>query len=646
MKLLLAVSLACAGCLLFADEASQEAGDWPTFGHDPGGQRYSPLAIIDRSNVSVLKVAWTFRTGDAYQPQKSKPTAFETTPLYVDGTLYVGTPLGRVIALDPVSGSQRWAYDPHIDRDSGYGDYSHRGVATWVPQSGGERRIFIATIDARLIALDAATGKVCARFGDNGVIDLRHGLRTPPRNNWEYEETSPPAIAGDTVVVGSAIADNGSVEMVSGEVRGFDARTGKLKWTWDPIPQSKLDPAARSWSKDSAKRTGAANAWSVIAVDPARNLVFVPTGSASPDYFGGERSGDNLYANSVIALRADTGERVWHFQTVHHDLWDFDVATPPLLFDMQKDGVTIPAIAVGSKTGNLFLLNRESGKPIWGVEERAVPKSDVPGESASPTQPFPLKPAPLTSQTMTAADAWGVDEADRKWCRDEIGGLRTEGIFTPPSVKGSLSIPGNIGGQNWGGMAYDPVHHLLVLPDNHIAAEVKLIPRADYESLRNSGGRRLNGDWEFAPQRGTPYGMMRRFLLGPKHLPCTAPPWGTLLAVDTTTGDKKWEVPLGRLSIGKDHPATPAEWGSIVLGGPIATGGGLVFVAGTLDNAIYAFDVETGKQLWRGDLPTSARATPMTYRGPDGKQYLVIVAGGHQPAGSQPLGDYVVAFTL
>ncbi len=313
---------------------------------------------------------------------------------------------------------------------------------------------------------------------------------------------------------------------------------------------------------------------------------------------------------------------------------------------MQKDGVTIPAIAVGSKTGNLFLLNRESGKPIWGVEERAVPKSDVPGESASPTQPFPLKPAPLTSQTMTAADAWGVDEADRKWCRDEIGGLRTEGIFTPPSVKGSLSIPGNIGGQNWGGMAYDPVHHLLVLPDNHIAAEVKLIPRADYESLRNSGGRRLNGDWEFAPQRGTPYGMMRRFLLGPKHLPCTAPPWGTLLAVDTTTGDKKWEVPLGRLSIGKDHPATPAEWGSIVLGGPIATGGGLVFVAGTLDNAIYAFNVETGKQLWRGDLPTSARATPMTYRGPDGKQYLVIVAGGHQPAGSQPLGDYVVAFTL
>ncbi|HEY6988017.1 MAG TPA: pyrroloquinoline quinone-dependent dehydrogenase [Bryobacteraceae bacterium] len=618
---LLAVGLNAAG-----------PGDWPVYGHDPGGQRFSPLAEINRDNVARLKIAWTFRTGDAYQPAHSKPTAFEATPLYIDGTLYVGTPLGRVHALDPVSGRERWSYDAHIDKDAGYGDYSHRGVAAWRARDGS-LRIFIATIDARLIALDAATGKPCAGFGDNGVINLQQGLRIAPRDPSDYEETSPPAVVGDTIVVGSAIADNGSVSMPSGEVRAFDARTGRSKWTWDPLPPG-------------MKRTGAANVWSVIAVDAARDLVFVPTGSASPDFYGGERPGDDLYANSVVALRGQTGERVWHFQTVHHDLWDYDVATPPLLFDLHKDGKTIPAIAIGSKTGNLFILNRETGVPIFGVEERAVPKSDVPGENAWPTQPFPLRPLPLTPQKMTADDAWGVDDADRKWCRDEIAQLRTEGIFTPPSIRGTLALPGNIGGQNWGGMAYDPLHGLLVLPDNHLATEVKLILRADYESLRNSRGRRLNGDWEFAPQRGTPYGMMRRMLLSPKGLPCTAPPWGRLLAIDVASGEKKWDVPLGRLFVGKGRPSTPAEWGSVALGGPIATAGELIFQAGTLDNAIYAFDVQTGKELWRGDLPTSARATPMTFQGPDGKQYVVIAAGGHQPAGNQPLGDYVVAFSL
>ncbi len=638
LLILTSLPLACA--------ESGNAGDWPTYGHDAGGQRYSPLTEINRSNVGQLKLAWTFRTGDAYQPEHDKPTAFETTPLFVDGTLYVGTPLGRVIALDPVTGREHWSYDPHIDKDKGYGDYSHRGVSTWVPRPGGPRRIFIATIDARLIALDAATGKPCSDFGDNGVVDLRHGLRIAPRGYADYEETSPPAVIGNIIVVGSGIQDNGWSDEPSGEVRGFDVLTGKLKWTWDPIPQNPADPAASTWKNGSARRTGAANAWSIIAADPARGLVFVPTGSASPDYYGGERLGDNLYANSIVALRADTGRPVWHFQTVHHDLWDYDVATPPLLFDLPKDGQTIPAIAVGSKTGNLFLLNRETGKPIFGVEERRVPPSDVPGESASPTQPFPIAPTSLTPQAMTADDAWGVDAADRKWCRDEISQLRTGGIFTPPSIKGTLSLPGNIGGQNWGGMAYDPEHHLLVLPENHLAAEVKLIPRSDYESLRNSRGRKLDGDWEFAPQRGTPFGMMRRMLLSPKRLPCTAPPWGTLLAVDTLTGKKRWEVPFGRLYSGPDHPATPAAWGSIVLGGPIATAGGLVFAAGTLDNAVYAFDVETGKTLWQGALPTSARAVPMTYRGPDGKQYVVICAGSHQPAGNQPLGDYVIAFKL
>ena len=365
--------------------------DWPSYGHDSGGQRFSPLTQINPSNVSGLKPAWTFRTGDAYQPEHSKATAFEATPLYIEGRLYLSTPLGRVIALDPLKGEQIWAYDPHIDKDAGYGDYASRGVSAWRNQAG-KLRILAATIDAHLISLDADTGKPVVSFGDNGVIDLRQGLRLPAGKNQyaDYEETSPPAVIGDTIVVGSAMADNYSAAQPSGEVRAYDAASGKLKWTWDPIPQDVHDPAAASWKNGSAARTGAANAWSRIAVDEERGLVFVPTGSASPDYFGGERLGDNRYANSLVALNAATGKVRWQFQTVHHDLWDYDVATPPLLLDMHREGKTIPAIAIGSKTGNVFILNRETGVPVFGVEERAVPKSDVPGEEASATQPFPF----------------------------------------------------------------------------------------------------------------------------------------------------------------------------------------------------------------------------------------------------------------
>ncbi len=614
-------------CLFAVWMPAADKGDWPVYGRDPGAQRYSPLKAIDRSNVSRLKIAWTFRTGDAYQPKHSKPTAFETTPLYVDGILYIGTPLGRVIALDPLSGKQKWAFDAHINKDLGYGDYSHRGVATWKPKNG-HRRIYIATIDARLIALDAATGVPCPDFGDNGIINLRESLRIPVRPDRlsDYEETSPPAVIGNTLVIGSAVADNVSATQPSGEVHAFDAVTGKLKWKWDPLADY--------------PKVGAGNAWAMIAADPARNLVFVPTGSPSPDYYGGERLGDDLYANSVVALRADTGERVWHFQTVHHDLWDYDVATPPMLFEMRRGGVNIPAIAIGSKTGNVFILNRETGKPVFGVEERAAPKSNVPGETAAATQPFPLKPAPITPQKISVEDAWGMDEADRNWCRAEMSKLRMGTIFTPPSLEGSLFLPGNVGGMNWGGFAFDAAHGQLILTSNHLAAEVRLIPRAEFK-VREDESRRLNGDWEFAHQNGTPYGMMRRILLSPKRIPCTAPPWGTLIAISASTGEKNWEVPLGQL-----YSKLPEKWGSVSLGGPIATAGGLIFVAGTLDPSIYAFDAATGKQLWRGRLPTSARATPMTYRGPDGKQYLLICAGGHQPAGEQPLGDYVVAFSL
>jgi quinoprotein glucose dehydrogenase len=345
-----------------------------------------------------------------------------------------------------------------------------------------------------------------------------------------------------------------------------------------------------------------------------------------------------------VALRAETGERVWSFQTVHHDLWDYDVATPPVLFDVHRENQIIPAVGVGSKSGNYFILNRATGEPIFGVEERPVPKSDVAGEVASPTQPFPVAPRPLSMQAMDVEKIQGP-ESDRTWCREKIASLRFEGVFTPPSLRGSLLIPGNVGGMNWSGTAYDPGNRLLLLPANNLAVEVRLIPRADLDRERETAGRDLKGGWEIARQAGTPYGMARRFLLSPGGWPCTPPPWGTLNAIDADTGTLRWSVPIGRFPAMGAAGAPPPENGSISLGGPIVTAGGLVFMAGTFDPALRAFDVATGKELWKGELPTSARAMPMTFRGPDGKQYVVISAGGHGLPVT-PLGDWVVAFTL
>ena len=620
----------------------QTDGDWPAYGRDAGGERFSPLKVIHRDNVASLQVAWTFRTGDAYRPQNGRPTAFEATPLHIDGTLYLSTPVGRVIALDPITGQQRWAFDPKVPRDAGYGDFASRGVSSW--QRGSERRIFVATIDARLIALDATTGQPIPAFGERGTVDLRKGLRIAPRGFAQYQVTSPPAVIGNTIVVGSAIQDGATTTEPSGEVRAFDAITGRLKWSWDPIPQQPSAVGANTWKNGSAMRTGAANAWSVIAADPARNLVFVPTSSPSPDYFGGERLGDNLFTDSVVALRADTGARVWHFQTVHHDLWDYDVASPPILFDWHKDGRRVAAVGVASKTGHVFVLDRATGKPLIPVEERAVPKSDVPGEETSPTQPFPTAPHSLTRTSLKPEDAWGLTDEDRMWCREIVSKLRSDGFFTPPSLQGTLVVPGNVGGMAWGGIAHDRVNELLIMPVNNIAAEIRLIPRGAVEVERKAG--RLGGDFEYAAQQGTPFALVRRLLLGPNTLlPCTPPPWGTLAAVKAATGEIAWQVPLGQFP-GTEKARDAARWGSIALGGPIVTAGGLVFTAGTLEAAMYAFDVKTGKQLWKGTLPTSARSTPMTYLGRNGRQYLIISAGGHGAQIGPPLGDYVVAFAL
>jgi quinoprotein glucose dehydrogenase len=411
-------------------------------------------------------------------------------------------------------------------------------------------------------------------------------------------------------------------------VRAFDARTGAQRWMWDPIPRHAGTPGAETWRGPNARRTGSANVWSGISVDTARDLVFLPTGSAAPDFYGGERLGQNLYANSLVALRASTGAYVWHFQAVHHDLWDYDLPAQPALVTVHRDGRDVPAVIIVSKMGHMFVLDRRTGVPLFPVEERPVPASDVPGEEAWPTQPVPVRPPPLVPQRLTAADVSGTP-ADRAWCAQAVQGLRSDGMFTPPSLRGSILFPGNIGGSNWSGVATDEQRGVAVTPTNRLATIVRLIPRIAFDSVA-----RAHPDWQATPQRGTAFGMMRRTLRAPSGVPCNRPPFGALTAVDLATGRVKWEVPLGNDSTG-----------SLNLGGAMVTAGGLVFVAGTIDQRLRAFDIETGRQLWYADLPAAGNAMPMTYQlRPGGKQFVVIAAGGRPPIWRQ--GDYVIAFAL
>ena len=619
----------------------QSSGDWPVYGRDPGGARFSPLTQINRTNVSQLQVAWTHHTGLLdMSGMRHRAPQLEVTPLIVDGLMYISTPLGMVAALDPTTGVERWHFDAGVDPHRGYGDFASRGVAFWrsnrgIPTAACARRIFAATIDGRLVALDAGTGKRCAGFGTNGSVDLRKDLRVAPTEFSAYEVTSPPVVIGDLVVTGSAVADNSSPAPASGEVRAFDVRSGALKWTFDPVPQDSADAAFATWQDGSAKRTGAANVWSIIVADPERDLVFLPTSSPAPDYFGGLRLGDNRYANSIVALRASTGKVVWQFQTVHHDLWDYDNASPPALTTVTQNGTRIPAVIQTTKSGMMFVLDRRTGKPIFPVEERPVPASTIAGEVASQTQPFTAVTPPLVPLAFTADSAWGPNPEVQAACRAILAALKTDGPFTPPSLQGTLSAPSNIGGAHWGGVAIDERRALAVVPVNRLATLVQLFPAEGFngDSVRREDAGRGITDFEYTRMRGTPYVMRRRVILGPAGLPCTPPPWGALVAVNLSTGGIAWTVPLGAMG---GVPGSPN------LGGPIATAGGLVFIGATLDRQLHAFDIETGKELWSAALPAGARATPMTYEA-GGRQYVVIAAGGGGPFGT---GDAIIAFAL
>ncbi len=621
--------------LLLPSSIHAQYNGWSSYGGDAGGARYSSHKKINTSNVSELNVAWTFRTGELKQYEgndAADDAAFEATPIFIDNTLFFSTPSCRVFAIDPATGKQKWLYDPLIDLKKGYSEITSRGVSAWpLPEQSAQyskypKRLFLGTIDGRLIAIDAKTGTPIKSFGNNGVIDLQKGY------GEHISMTSPPAVIDTLVVAGSSLGDNQVAAYPKGVVRAFNAITGKQVWQWDPV------------SFDSAGKTGAANAWSVISVDVKRKLVFIPTSSASPDYYGGGRPGNNAHANSIVALEAATGKLKWSFQVVHHDLWDYDIAAQPMLVDIQKDGKAVPAVIVGTKMGHIFALHRETGESLFPVEERAVPASSIKGELASATQPFPLLPAPLGLHRVTENDAWGLDEAGKQNAVTRIKRYKNEGPFTPPSEQGTLVTPGNVGGIHWGGMCFDAARGTLFTNINWLAAIIRLIPRHNLQAAEKEDEQLLR--IETGRQMGTPYVMKRDYLFTIKDGAIqmqTKPPWGTLNAVDMTSGQNKWEVPLGYQLDTIKYPEAK-QWGSLNFGGAIVTAGDLVFVAASRDGHFRAFHSQTGKLLWEHKLPVCAQSTPMTYSY-KGEQYVVIAAGGHGKFDTE-LGDYVVAFKI
>jgi len=630
-----------AGCSRYTPPPPAADAGWAHYGGDAGGTRYSAAAQITPANVEHLQVAWTFRSGEhgAGFPgdEWTSHMTWEATPILYDGALYFTTSETDVVAIDAATGELRWRHASRVPK-LWYSDAASRGVTLWVdPQSAVNAschaRVFAPTLDSRLLALDAKTGDLCRDFANHGVLDLSKGIRStykPGDRFRNYLVTSPPVILDGKLIFGSSVGDNRGVELERGTVRAYDARSGKFVWGWDPIPRDASNPVYAQWTPQAAAMTGAANAWAPLSVDTQRHLVFVPTGSASPDFFGGLRPGDNRWADSVVALDGDTGKLAWGYQLVHHDLWDYDSPAQPSLVTLQHDGRTIPAVIQPTKTGMLFTFDRENGKPVFPILEKPVPQDSVPGEVLSKTQPFPTAPEPLVRQGPVKNN----DLAHVSFgCHLER--YKSEGIFTPPSVQGSIEQPGYAGGVEWGGLAFDQAHQIAVVNTNDLPMLVALVPRGQFMAQEMSDQYK---GWDFSEMRGTPFGMRRRAFTSSVGTPCVKPPWGELSAIDMRSGKRLWQVPLGN--------AVKNHWnlGMPGMGGPVITASGLIFVAATMDSDIRAFDEHSGKLLWQYKLPAGGQATPMTYA-IGGRQYLVIVAGGHGSLGT-PRGDYVIAFAL
>lgn len=609
-----------------------DAAGWPSYGGQASSTKYSALDQINLKTVRNLKVAWTWHSGEiSLGTPDVDVTVGEMTPIYANARLYGCTPFGRAVALDPASGRELWSFDPHKPRSGNmYHENYCRGLAYWQADTTEARtqpcgkRILYAAQNAVLHALDADTGRACPGFGTGGRVDL---AALDYKGEGKPANTSPPAVWGNVVALGTAVQDNMYRNSLDGIVRGFDVVTGKPLWTWNPIPD------------DLSAVTGAANAWAPLSVDAKRGWLFLPTGSASWDTLGVNRIGRIPDANAVVALDMRTGHKVWSYQTVHHDLWDYDLPAAPTLATIEHQGHPVEAVIQGTKTGNIFVLDRQTGQPLFPVKERPVPRSDMPGEQASPTQPMPVLPHPVTSQSLKTGDAWGLLWFDTAACRTRLGALRNEGLFTPPGIKGSLLHPSFLGGTNWGGVAYDPTTGLAVVNSSNLAASVRLVPRAKVDPKRD-----LHPGVSYYEMQGSPYVMLREVLLSPLGAPCNPPPWGRLTAIDMKTGQTRWQVPFGRLQLSTGL-LTPTSWGAPNQGGPIVTRGGLVFIGASLDSQLRAFDIQTGRQVWNAPVPAPATATPMTFRHTDGRQYVVVSAGGHGGFGTR-LGDALVAFTL
>jgi quinoprotein glucose dehydrogenase len=649
-KLLTLTLLAGAALSVPALSAPAQAGpgDWPTYGHDAGGGRFSPLDQINTGNVAGLKPAWTYHMkpevagaqagaeGAAADAQRvaegagppGRPagrfSGSEATPIMVDGLMFLSTPYRTVVALEPETGKTVWSYDV-----PGPGQPSLRGVEYWPGDAKSPAEILFGTRDGRLIALEAKTGRPVAGFGKGGIMDAKTpdvvGAADPNARFPAYGFSSPPFVWKDLMITGSAVQEFPALGAY-GDIRAFDVRTGQIAWTFHTVPREG-EPGHDTWAGDSWKNRSGVNNWGFMTADVARGIVYVAIGAPSYDRYGGDRKGANLFSTAVVALDARTGKRLWHFQVVHHDVWDFDTESPPTLMDVKHGGKTVPAVGVVSKSGFMFILDRVTGKPIYKVEEKPVPASNVPGEEVSKTQPIPAKPAPLARITMSKADLADVTPELAAYCKDwvEKNDMNLGGPFLPAGAdRVTVNFPGTLGGANWGGGAYDPRSGLYVVNTQDLAQTQKLIPTTGPLPVK----------------QGPLFG---RFWQESTRLPCQKPPWGRLVAVNVNTGDIVWQTPLG---VSVNLPEALQKTGRPNIGGPIVTAGGLVFVAATDDSRFRAFDSKTGVEVWTVKLPASAHATPMTYRGKDGKQYVVVVSTGGSFLNSPLTSDAVTAYAL
>lgn len=608
---------------------------WDSFHGQLNAQKYSPLTQITADNVSKLTKVWEFHTGDVSDGKGDTPaTVWSATPIFANDTLYIGTPFDRLIALDPGTGKEKWHYDTKSSRKAlTQPVLKNRGVSYWqaknpVKGEACQKMVYMGTVDGKLFALDADSGKPCSGFADNGVLDLNQWNTVNAK--YPLSVLQPPTVVGNHLLVGWAGKDWAYAEAPPGTVFSVNAQTGKLEWTFEAIPA------------EIRKRTGTANVWTHMSADEANGLVYLPVSSPSPNYWGGNRVDAIPLGTSTTALDINTGKVVWSRQWVHHDVWDYDINSAPTLMDITVDGKQIPALVQATKQGFLFVVNRLTGEDVWPIEERPVPQGDgsVQGEVLSPTQPFPTKPAPLLDQSKKPeiwklADIVGGGQCSRLW-----DNLTYEGMYTPPTTKGegTLTYPDSAGGVQWGGVAFDPQKQIAIVNTSHIVQYVKLYSREDYDNADKDSGNESG----FAPQEGAPYGM--RLLVSSNWLgmPCWQPPFGEIVAIDMHTGDVKWRRPVGASQ--QYGFFMPESWGSPTIGGPAVTAGGVIFIGASMDAKVRAYSVESGEELWSDQAEAPAVANPSVYEY-KGRQYVAFVAGGNTILKDQ-VGDQVVVYAL